>query len=75
MNHREVAQQLMDKIMDAVSEALNENPSVSSKELAGVIFGCGVGALKAEGVSKPDILIETEKCFDRTGLFGRGGVS
>jgi hypothetical protein len=64
MNRREVTQRLMDKIMVAVAEALDANAGVSSKEAAGVIFGCGIGALKAEGVSKKDILIEAGHCFD-----------
>lgn len=78
MNRREVSQRLLDRIMAAVTEALNSNAGFSSREAAGVIFGCGIGALKAEGVSRADILTEAGNCFDGTisyGALGRGGSS
>jgi hypothetical protein len=77
MNRQEVTQKLTDRIMAAVAEALNANASISSKEAAGVIFGCGIGALKAEGVSKKDILAEAENCFDTTTttMISKGGSS
>jgi hypothetical protein len=75
MNGREVSQKLMDRIMAAAAEALSADAGVSSKEVAGMIFGCGVGALKVEGVSKKDILAEAENCFDATTttMISKGG--
>lgn len=76
MTRQEIMQRLADKIMAAAIEALNAG-DISSRDVATAVFGFGIGALKAEGVSKKDILIQTEENFDATTTMApsKGGLS
>ena len=78
MNRQQIMQRFLDTITTAAVEVLNADATFSSKEVAGALLGAAVGALKAEGISKKELLTEIERCFESAINYGRapkGGSS